>query len=338
MRIMFDSVKKDKNRNVLRKTGTFFAARPAIMLSHDIQQEGVIRRMPKDAYGRPLGFFPTPEQEEYDKQSYEIREWEKVLDRFAKGELDDKDLANYRLRNRLTGLTTAEIDALTAKITDYNKKNPSLSTGKISEWLEVRKVISTPMPDGATVSRDPITQTIDSYSFTANNVKITVLADIFGFTHNDTGPTTSFGKSYKWHANSKNIIDSLTNTDNGSVAINPTSFEMSIQTRYHDNPNDPSGYGKGTDVYDKEEKTTTLRVHEGKHGTDFIDYVKKTPFPADISKGIVGVLTVSEMRKIDSYISGITKESCALTDQVGFTQDEFLKTAEGKLSGIKSCR
>src|ERR1035438_2933257 len=198
--------------------------------------------MPKDASGRPLGFVPTPEQEAYDKETNEIREWEKVLERFSKGELDDKDLANYRLRNRLTGLTTTEINALTAKITDYQKKNPSLSTTKLTEWLEVRKVISTPMPDGATVSRDPITQTIDSYSYMVNNVKLTVLADSFGFTHNDTGPVTNFGKSYSWHGNSKNMIDRLTNNDSGSVNINPTSLQMTIQTRYHDNPNAVSAY------------------------------------------------------------------------------------------------
>jgi len=45
------------------------------------------------------------------------------------------------------------------------------------------------------------------------------------------------------------------------VAVNPNVFAVTIQTRYHDNPNDPSGYGKGTQEYDKEEKTTTLRAH-----------------------------------------------------------------------------
>ncbi|MEO5564509.1 MAG: DUF4157 domain-containing protein [Chitinophagaceae bacterium] len=46
-------------------------------LTHTIQQGSVIRRsplteqgkMPKDILGRPLGFFPTPEQEEYDRES-----------------------------------------------------------------------------------------------------------------------------------------------------------------------------------------------------------------------------------------------------------------------------
>ena len=310
-------------------------------LTHTLQQgNGVVRRapMPKDAFGRPLGFFPTPEQEAYDRETYEIKEWEKVLERLKKGELDDRDLANYRLRNRLTGLTTTEINDLITKIKTYQQSNPAISTAKILEWLEVRKEISTPMPDGATVNRDPITNTIDSYSVTVNNIKITVLADKFGNTRNDTGPVTSFGRSYSWHAKN-NIVDRLTDTTGGSnTSINPTSFELTIQTSYHDNPNAPSGYGKGTTQYDKEEKTTTLRVHEGKHGTDFINYISKHPFPVDISKGVVGVLTVAQMQSVDRYISGITKETCEATDQVGFSQDEFLKTAEGKLSGITSCR
>lgn len=308
-------------------------------LTHTIQQGNrVVRRMPKDAFGRPLGFVPTPEQEAYDRETYEIKEWEKVLERLKKGELDDRDLGNYRLRNRLTGLTTAEINDLITKIKAYQQNNPAISTTKILEWLEVRKEISTPMPAGATVNRDPITKTIDSYSLTVNNVKVTVLSDKFGNALNDTGPVTSFGRSYSWHAKN-NVVDRLTDTTGGSnVGEDPTSFEVVIQTSYHDNPNAQSGYGKGTTQYDKEEKTTTLRVHEGQHGTDFINYISKHPFPVDISKGVVGVLTVGQMHAIDQYISGITKETCEATDQVGFSQDDFLKTAEGRLSGITSCR
>lgn len=306
-------------------------------LTHTVQQSSLIRRsMPKDIYGRPLGFFPTPEQEEYDRVTYEIQQWEETLERFNKGELDDNDLANYRLRNRLTGLASTEVTTLITKINDYKTKNPTISVSKIVEWLEVRKQISTPMPDGATVNIDPITQTITSYSLTVNNVKVNVVADTFGNQHNDTGPVTTFGRSYKWESKN-NIITKLINNDTGAN-IDPTSFEVTIETRYDQSPDDPSAYGKGTDVYDKEEKTTTLRVHEGKHGTDYIDYIKNTPFPVDISKGIIGKISVAEMRRIDSYITQIGSLTCEATDQVGFSQDEFLKTAEGKRSGIKSCR
>jgi len=305
-------------------------------LAHTVQQKGVIRRIPKDRNGRPLGFFPTPEQEAYDKETYEIKEWKKVLARFDKGELDDRDLANGRLRNRLTGLTTAEINALMTKIKDYQQKNPAIDTTKILEWLEVRKEISTPMPDGAVVNRDPITDTVKSYSLMVNNIRVTVVSDAFGNAQNDTGPTTNFGKHYTW-SHTNNIIDKLTNKDTGSD-INPATFEVTIVTGYHGDPNAQSAYGKGTTTYDKEENTQTLRVHEGKHGTDYIDYLRSNAFPVDIAKGIVGVVSADDMRKIDRYIANITKASCEETDQSGLSQDEYLQTPEGKRSGMKSCR
>lgn len=308
-------------------------------LTHVLQQDSAIRRkMPGDSSGRPLGFVPTPEQEQYDKDTFEIEEWKKVLERLNKGELNDNDLTNWRLRNRLTGLTTAEVNALINKIKAFKVASPNVNTDKIVEWLEVRKVISTPMPDGATVNKDPITQAITSYTVTINNIRITVNEDRFGNAQNDTGPVTSFGRSFNWHA-THNVVDRLTTNDSGSnVAINPTSLEVTIQTSYHDSPDGTSGYGKGTEAYDKEEKTTTLRVHEGKHGSDYLGYFRKNPFPVDISRGVVGVLTVAQMTAITNYINGITRETCEATDQVGFTQDEFLKTAEGRVSGITSCR
>jgi hypothetical protein len=310
-------------------------------LTHVMQQTGSIRRapMPKDAFGRPLGFFPTPEQEAYDRETHEIKEWEKVLVRLKNGELDDRDLANWRLVNRINGLLTADVNTLITNIQAHQKKNTALTTTKILEYLEVRKQISTPMPDGASVSRDPITQTIDSYSIILNNIRITVLSDTFGNAGNETGPTTNFTRSYKWTSNSKGIITSLASTESGSaIAINPTSLEVTIITKYKDSPDNISAYGKGTTEYDKEEKTTTLRTHEGQHGTDYIDYIRKNPLPVDISKGVVGVLTINQFRQIESYIKGITKDSCESTDQSGFSQDEFLKTPAGKSSGITSCR
>ncbi|MCX6250194.1 MAG: DUF4157 domain-containing protein [Bacteroidetes bacterium] len=299
-------------------------------LTHVSQQGEMIRRWPKDPFGRPVGHFSTPEQEMYDKELFKSKEWYGALDRLDKGELDDRDLEIERLRIRLTGLTTNEINALIAKIQNHQKKNPKLSVVRIIEWLEVRKEISTPMRDGATVIRDPITRSIESYSFKVNNVRVTVLKDTYGNTKNATGLVTSFGRNYKWQSNSKNIINKLTaDTDNGIVAINPTSFDVIIQTKYHDNPNDESGYGKGTEESDKTEKTTTLRVHEGKHGTDYIDFISKNPFPVDISNGVVDVLTVAEMKKAEKYISDISKDTVKLTDQVGFTMNEYLKKEAG---------
>src|SRR5664279_875344 len=87
-------------------------------LAHINQKGNEIRLapMPKDAFGRPLGIRPTPEQEDYDWQTYEIKEWQKTLERLKNGQLDDNDLGNWRLMNRLTGLVTPDITALITKI------------------------------------------------------------------------------------------------------------------------------------------------------------------------------------------------------------------------------
>lgn len=307
-------------------------------LTHTLQQEGTIRKLPKDAFGRPLGFVPTAEQEAYDLETYRINLWNSDLERLKKGELDDRDLSNWRLMNRITGLVSTEITDLITKITEFGKKQPKLSVDKILEYLEVRKEIATPLPSGASVSKDPITNTVQSYSLTIGNVLINVLPDTFGNAGNETKVTTNFG-TYNWHAGSNKIVDRLTQTSGGAnTAFNPTQLIVTIQTAYMDSPNAPSAYGKGTTQYDKEEKTTTLRVHEGQHGTDYINFLQKNALPVDISKGIVGVLTVSEMKQLDAFLVKIGKDSCLLTDQIGFTQDDFLKTKEGKASGIKSCR
>ena len=38
-------------------------------LTHTVQQDAMIRRMPKDVFGRELGFVPTPQQEAFDAES-----------------------------------------------------------------------------------------------------------------------------------------------------------------------------------------------------------------------------------------------------------------------------
>jgi hypothetical protein len=292
---------------------------------------------------------------EFLRREYAYYRWKDATKRMKSGELDDTDLQYESLRTRLTGLKKSEITDLITKIKafqtqrdqdianpavkDPDKKKP-ITTAKIIEWLEVRKEISTPMPDDATVNKDPITDAIQSFSLTVNNVKITVLADTYSNNGNDTGPTTNFGKNYKWGAH-HNVVDSLNDTTSGSpVAINPTSLEVTIVTRYPDaaSPNEESAYGRGTTVDDKSNNTTTLRVHEGSHGTDYINYIRKNKFPVDISNGVVNKISVSDMKAIDKYISGIAKESCETTDQVGYSQDTFLITAEGRRSGITSCR
>jgi hypothetical protein len=324
-------------------------------LTHTLQQSGGIKRKPFNSRP-PFASIPIDydmisdpvERMEMMRADYERYRWKNALERLDNGELDDGDLQYEPLRNRLTGLKRAEVDALITKIKafqqqrdkdvanpavkDPEKKKP-ISTAKIIQWLEVRKEISTPMPDNAMVN-SLLPGLIDSYSISFNDVEITVMSDTHGASRNETRPTANFTGNFTWLT----VGGKITNLKRDGVPFNPTKLEVKIQTRYKNSPDDTSGYGKGTTDTDKYNKTTTLRVHEGQHGTDFITYLTNTPLPVSLKNGINGQVTPAQFSKLLTYIQGITKDTCESTDQSGFSQDEFLKTPQGMASGITSCR
>lgn len=324
-------------------------------LTHTLQQSGGIKRKPLNSRP-PFASIPIDydmisdpvERMEMMRADYERYRWKSALERLDRGELDDMDLQYEPLKNRLTGLKRTEIDALITKIKafqqqrdkdvadptikDPEKKKP-ISTTKIVQWLEVRKEISTPMPDNARVN-SLLPGSIDSYSISFNDIEITVMPDTHGAAQNETRPTANFTGNFTWLT----VGGKITNLKKNGVAFNPTKLEVKIQTQYKNSPDDTSGYGKGTTDTDKYNKTTTLRVHEGQHGTDFISYLSNTPLPVSLKSGINGQLTPAQFSKLLDYIKGITKDTCESTDQSGFSQDEFLKTPTGQASGITSCR
>lgn len=328
-------------------------------LTHTVQQTGGIQRQPMPGMPSRDWNIPITEDDISDpQQKEEYREylrmeqakkiWTNALERFAKGELDDRDIKNARLMNRLTGLKESEVSVLITKIkahqtqrakdvadpavTDPVKKT-MITTDKIVEWLEVRKTISTPMPEGATV-QTLLPGMIDSYSVTFGDIVIKVMPDTHGAGGNETAPSSNFQGQFTWVV----VSGKITELEKDGTAYNPTQLEISIQTKYKDSPDGQSGYGKGTTEGDKAEGTTTLRAHEGQHGTDFIDYLKNTALPVSLKAGINGNLTPAQFTKLLNYIKDITKATCETTDQSGFSQDEFLQTPHGKASGIVSCR
>jgi hypothetical protein len=324
-------------------------------ITHTMQQPTGIKRKPFNSRpywaSIPIDYemIPDPiERMEMMRADYERYRWKDALERLDKGELDDHDLQYDSLRNRLTGLKTSEITSLITKIqafqqqrdkdvADPNVKDPekkkTITTDKIIQWLEVRKVISTPMPDNATV-KSLLPGMIDSFSISVNDIDITVMPDTSGANQNETGPTANFTGSFTWLV----VGGKITNLKKNGIPFNPTKLEVTILTKYKNSPDDTSGYGKGTTESDKYNQTTTLRVHEGQHGTDFISYLASKPLPASLKDGINGKLTPAEFSKILTYVRNITKDTCEGTDQIGLSQDEFLKTPQGKLSGIVSCR
>lgn len=319
-------------------------------LTHTLQQQTEIRRkVPDHVIPIDYSLISDPIERKLRMETdYEIITWEIALKRLNKGELTDGDLKNDRLLNRMTGLKSAEVDSLIKKIGEFQKrkdkerseasveerkKMKEVKTAKIIEWLKVRKVISTPLQSNSSVSYDALGE-VNDYKINLKDVEITVKPDSSNNKGNKTTPSTNLEGSFKWVVRGGKITD-LTK-DN--IAFNPTSLKVEITTTYNDDPDKPSAYGKGTTAEDKAEKTTTLRVHEGQHGTDFIDYLASNPLPASLSGGVNGKLTPKQFSDIVKYAGKISEESCELTDQSGFSQDDFLKTDEGKKSGMKSCR
>ena len=324
-------------------------------LTHVVQQTSEIRR--KEFGGRPewasipidYDMISDPmERMEMMRADYERWRWKDALERLKNGELDDADLKFESLLRRLTGLKTSEVtdlitkikayqaqrdkDIKDSKVTDSRKKIP-IATGKIIEWLEVRKVISTPMPENAVVNT-LLPGMIDSYSINFNDIVIIVMPDTYGAAQNATGPTSNFTGNFSW----KTTSGTITELKKDGIDFNPTKLEVTIVTKYKDKPDEQSAYGKGTTESDKFYGSTTLRAHEGQHGSDYIKYLTDTPFPVSIKDGIVGKLTPAQFSKILDYAKNITKDSCEATDQIGYSQDEYLKTPEGRTSGITSCR
>lgn len=328
-------------------------------LTHTVQQAGGINRQPMT--GMPTRDWNIPiteddisdpmqkeEYREYLRMEQAKKLWANALERLSKGELDDRDIKNMRLMNRLTGLKDSEVSVLITKIkahqeqrnkdvadkavTDPIKKTP-INTDKIIEWLEVRKTISTPMPEGATV-QSLLPGMIDSYSITFGDIVIKVLPDSHGAAGNETAPSSNFQGNFTWMV----VGGKITDLKRDGVAYNPTQLEITIQTKYKNSPDETSGYGKGTTEGDKAEGTTTLRAHEGQHGSDFIYYLKNTALPVSLAGGVNGNLTPAQFTKLLNYIKDITKATCEETDQSGFSQDDFLKTPHGQASGIVSCR
>ncbi|HSI69368.1 MAG TPA: DUF4157 domain-containing protein [Gillisia sp.] len=320
-------------------------------LVHTVQQGREIRRQP-DRFGAPpidYEFISDPlERKMRMETDYAVFLWKDAIKRLEKGELTDEDLNNERLLNRMTGLKSSEVIDLIRKIKDFQKRKDEeraaalksgkkniepVKTAKIIEWLEVRKLISTPMDKNATVTYNALNE-IENYKISLKDVNITVKKDTSSTAGNVTKPKTNFEGSFKWTVKDGKII----NLKKDGESFNPTSLEVEINTQYQGDPNETSAYGKGTTAEDKSNKTTTFRVHEGQHGIDFIDYLKNKPLPVSLSGGINGNLTPGQFKEILEYVQGITKESCELTDQSGFSQDDYLKSEEGKKSGIKSCK
>jgi uncharacterized protein DUF4157 len=110
----------------------------------------------------------------------------------------------------------------------------------------------------------------------------------------------------------------------------PAQVTITVQTRYGPgvDPDQPSGYGRGTTERERAAGAQSLRVHEGSHGLDFVEFVRTNPFPAFTGRiGMTRRDFEAAIRTwdtaIEQYRQRMEDFSVQRTDCVGVTLDTF---------------
>lgn len=109
---------------------------------------------------------------------------------------------------------------------------------------------------------------------------------------------------------------------------------ITIQTRYaaDSRPDDPSCYGRGTTVSDRQSGQITLGFHESCHRADYVAYLQGHPLPDPpaLSIGMAEDAYQQELarfqQELDAYWSAMEQDSDRRTDEVGHTKSEVERT------------
>jgi hypothetical protein len=150
--------------------------------------------------------------------------------------------------------------------------------------------ISTPLPTGATLNRGRFITTING------EIEVTILPDT-----TTTNPNISGGRtSYNWSLGrfSPPRIDRGTGL---VTSFTLPSVKVTIQTVYRIRVNQAgtSAYGRGTTAVDQAAGNTTLRFHEGSHGTSALNYFRNHPLPT--FTGAVGMTVIAFQAAMTQY-------------------------------------
>ncbi|HLX68366.1 MAG TPA: hypothetical protein VKV04_01950, partial [Verrucomicrobiae bacterium] len=169
-------------------------------------------------------------------------------------------------------------------------------------------------------------------------VDITVLPDETGGKIDETTPSSNYPKgefSFEVGPNGRITRFFRQIGKKQEPLTMPPKLQITIRTRFKDitKADVTSAYGRGTTARDITLGARTLRFHEGSHGKVFLDVIKSTNVPSLA----LGTVTPADLRTINNMFNKMNKDSCKMVDQVGTTQDAYLKTAAGKASGIVSC-
>ena len=108
-----------------------------------------------------------------------------------------------------------------------------------------------------------------------SGMTVIVLPDTVGEVPEGYHGKTSYSLAWNWPGWKSNAKDIVIQVD-GKATVT-----LTIQTRYKKgvDPSVTSGYGRGTTPEDVKAGNTSLRFHEGTHGTEYLNYVRAHPVP-----------------------------------------------------------
>jgi hypothetical protein len=232
--------------------------------------------------------------------------------RLANFLIDAKDLSNPKISGQLRSMPASQL-------IDYRDKTKD---SEVKRYADNLITFSTPTQAGSAV--DPLD---GNMVMRIGNVNVAIKPDESqapGVTGAETKPTLELSplKIPDFEIDPKGKV---TNFPGYSPAAT-----LTIVTRYQagKRPEATSGYGRGTTPEDIRNKATALRLHEGSHGEDYIDFVRTHPLPVFTGKNgdKAADFTKAEeayWRAVTAWGKQLDSLSKARTDCVGKTIDKF---------------
>ncbi|MBS0029993.1 eCIS core domain-containing protein [Chitinophaga sp. 22321] len=176
--------------------------------------------------------------------------------------------------------------------------------------------ISTPVPKGMKTEKDDTGNVLQATG-NVGKVKIIILPDTTGDVPAGKSAVTKITHS---------VSTPDADTTNGKVSkINgKATLEITIQTVYAADvsPKSTSAYGRGTTKADEKSGNTSLRFHEGSHGTFVLTYLAAHPVP--VFGGFVGQseekfseASDKYLEKVDEYMTKLDAANEKAVDCVG---------------------
>ncbi|HJZ76340.1 MAG TPA: DUF4157 domain-containing protein [Vicinamibacterales bacterium] len=240
-----------------------------------------------------------------------IDEW-----RLANFLIDDKDLSNPKITGPLRSMSATQL-------INYRDKTKDAA---VKRYVDNLSKVSTPIQSGASV--DSIT---GEMTMTIGTVKVIVRPDVRGAAGKDAGTAANLTVVPPgvppYHYDKDNVVDAFAGYTPAITLEIVTSYPTGLP------PETTSGYGRGTTTQDVGNKATGLRFHEGSHGEDVIDFVRRKPFPTFTGK--VGMKRRDFEAAKKTYTDAVSDWGKALDnvkkhgDCVGKTIDQFHKGEKG---------